>query len=97
LNLLHVPALFLDFISFSPPSPPGGPISSGFTPKINHGRVTDGQKPSYSVGDFITIECYAGYTLHGEARIEYAGENRWIPGVPTCQLSKYELQEFLLE
>ncbi|KFR13957.1 C4b-binding protein alpha chain, partial [Opisthocomus hoazin] len=65
-----------------------GPISSGFTPKINHGRVTDGQKPSYSVGDFITIECYAGYTLHGEARIEYAGENRWIPGVPTCQLSK---------
>ncbi|NWX49654.1 C4BPA protein, partial [Steatornis caripensis] len=66
-----------------------GPINSGFTPDINHGRVIAGQKPSYSVGDFITIECYAGYTLHGEARIQYIGENQWIPGVPTCQLSKY--------
>ncbi|NWQ93045.1 C4BPA protein, partial [Burhinus bistriatus] len=65
-----------------------GPKSSGFTPDINHGRVIDGQKPSYSVGDFITIECYAGYTLHGEARIQYIGENQWNPGVPTCQLSK---------
>ncbi|NXF30120.1 C4BPA protein, partial [Nyctibius bracteatus] len=65
-----------------------GPISSGFTPKINYGRVIDGQKPSYSVGDFITIECYAGYTLHGEARIQYIGDNQWNPGVPTCQLSK---------
>ncbi|KAM6233079.1 membrane cofactor protein-like isoform 2-T2 [Spheniscus humboldti] len=66
-----------------------GPKSSSFTPDINYGRVIDGQKPSYSVGDFITIECYAGYTLHGEARIQYIGENRWIPGVPTCQLSAY--------
>ncbi|NWR63935.1 C4BPA protein, partial [Bucorvus abyssinicus] len=65
-----------------------GPESSGFTPHINNGRVTDGQKSSYSKGDFITIECYAGYTLHGEARIQYIGENRWSPGVPTCQLSK---------
>ncbi|NXG63296.1 C4BPA protein, partial [Hemiprocne comata] len=66
-----------------------GPVSSGFTPHINFGRVIDGQKPSYSVGDFITIECYAGYTLHGEAQIQYVGENQWVPGVPTCQLSKY--------
>ncbi|NXE74161.1 C4BPA protein, partial [Cochlearius cochlearius] len=66
-----------------------GPPTSGFTPEINYGRVIDGQKPSYSVGDFITIECYAGYTLHGEARIQYVGENKWDPGVPTCQLSKY--------
>ncbi|KAM6044530.1 membrane cofactor protein-like isoform 3-T5 [Chlamydotis macqueenii] len=65
------------------------PESSSFTPDINHGRVTDGQKPSYSVGDFITIECYAGYTLHGEARIQYIGKNQWIPGVPTCKLSAY--------
>ncbi|NWU62809.1 C4BPA protein, partial [Pterocles burchelli] len=65
-----------------------GPTSSGSTPHINYGRVIDGQKPSYSVGDFITIECYAGYTLHGEARIQYIGENQWVPGVPTCQLSK---------
>ncbi|KFO90377.1 C4b-binding protein alpha chain, partial [Buceros rhinoceros silvestris] len=63
-----------------------GPESSAL--HINNGRVTDGQKSSYSVGDFITIECYAGYTLHGEARIQYIGENRWSPGVPTCQLSK---------
>ncbi|NWW46363.1 C4BPA protein, partial [Pedionomus torquatus] len=62
---------------------------SDLTPSINHGRVIDGQKPFYSVGDFITIECYGGYTLHGEARIQYVGENRWHPGVPTCQLSKY--------
>uniref|UniRef100_A0A8C3KPM9 Sushi domain-containing protein n=1 Tax=Calidris pygmaea TaxID=425635 RepID=A0A8C3KPM9_9CHAR len=61
--------------------------SSDSTPSINHGRVIDGQKPSYSVGDFITIECYTGYTLHGEARLQYVGENRWNPGVPTCQLS----------
>ncbi|XP_009955227.1 PREDICTED: membrane cofactor protein-like, partial [Leptosomus discolor] len=65
------------------------PESSGFTLVINHGRVIDGQKSSYSVGDFVTIECYAGYTLHGEARIQYVGENRWVPGVPACQLSAY--------
>ncbi|NXI53421.1 C4BPA protein, partial [Chloroceryle aenea] len=66
-----------------------GPAGSGSTPHINHGRVTDGQKPSYSVGDFITIECYAGYTLQGEPRIQYIGENRWNPEVPTCHLSGY--------
>lgn len=87
----------IPFTFFFPSLFPGGPKSSGFAPVINHGRVTDGQKPLYSVGDFITIECYAGYTLHGEARIQYTGENRWVPGVPTCQLSKYELQEFPLE
>ncbi|NWX20407.1 C4BPA protein, partial [Aegotheles bennettii] len=65
-----------------------GSAGSGVTPHINYGRVIDGEKPSYSVGDFITIECYAGYTLHGEARIQYIGENQWNPGVPTCQLSK---------
>ncbi|XP_059687150.1 membrane cofactor protein [Gavia stellata] len=77
--------------TWSPPKPTCESVleSSGFTPNINYGRVIDGQKPSYSVGDFITIECYAGYTLHGEARIQYIGENQWIPGVPTCQLSAY--------
>ncbi|XP_061869771.1 membrane cofactor protein isoform X2 [Colius striatus] len=65
------------------------PKGSGFTPDINYGRVIEGQKPSYSVGDFITIECYSGYTLHGEPRIQYIGENKWNPGVPTCQLSAY--------
>ncbi|NXS01842.1 CR1L protein, partial [Oxylabes madagascariensis] len=60
---------------------------SGSTPVISYGRVIAGQKPSYSVGDFITIECYTGYTLHGEARIQYVGNNQWAPAVPTCQLS----------
>ncbi|NWX87801.1 CR1L protein, partial [Nothoprocta pentlandii] len=58
-------------------------------PYINHGRIIAGLKSSYSVGDVITIECYAGYTLHGEANIQYSGENRWTPEVPTCHLSKY--------
>ncbi|XP_068852104.1 membrane cofactor protein-like isoform X3 [Aphelocoma coerulescens] len=62
---------------------------SGSTPVISYGRVTAGQKPSYSVGDFITIECYTGYTLHGEAQIQYIGNNQWVPAVPTCQLSGY--------
>ncbi|NXA81746.1 CR1L protein, partial [Thryothorus ludovicianus] len=62
---------------------------SGSTPVISNGRVTSGQKPSYSVGDFITIECYPGYTLQGEARIQYIGNNQWVPAVPTCQLSGY--------
>ncbi|NXP46568.1 CR1L protein, partial [Heliornis fulica] len=66
-----------------------GPNTSGFTPHISHGGVIDGQKPSYFVGDFITIECYSGYTLHGESRIMYVGENKWIPEVPTCRLSAY--------
>ncbi|NXK89838.1 C4BPA protein, partial [Formicarius rufipectus] len=64
-------------------------IGSGSTPVISYGRVVVGQKPSYFVGDCITIECYAGYTLHGAAEIQYMGENQWAPGVPTCQLSKY--------
>ncbi|NXO87757.1 C4BPA protein, partial [Sitta europaea] len=62
---------------------------SGSTPVISYGRVTAGQKPSYSVGDFITIECYRGYTLQGEARIKYIGNNQWVPAVPSCQLSGY--------
>ncbi|KFP73377.1 C4b-binding protein alpha chain, partial [Acanthisitta chloris] len=63
-----------------------GEEGSGSTPHISYGRVIEGQKPSYSVGDFITIECYAGYTLHGAARIQYVGENQWDPAVPTCKL-----------
>ncbi|KGL83809.1 Complement component receptor 1-like, partial [Tinamus guttatus] len=58
-------------------------------PYIPYGRIISGLKPSYSVGDVITIECYAGYTLHGEANIRYAGENMWIPEPPTCGLSVY--------
>ncbi|NXA94748.1 C4BPA protein, partial [Melanocharis versteri] len=65
------------------------PEGSGSTPVISNGRVTAGQKPSYFVGDFITIECYTGYSLHGEAQIQYIGHNRWAPAVPTCQLSGY--------
>ncbi|XP_066059819.1 membrane cofactor protein-like isoform X3 [Chamaea fasciata] len=65
------------------------PEDFGSTPIISNGRVTVGQKPSYSVGDFITIECYTGYTLQGEARIQYVGNDQWVPAVPTCQLSGY--------
>ncbi|NWV38865.1 CR1L protein, partial [Grantiella picta] len=72
------------------------PEGSGSTPVISFGRVIAGEKPSYSVGDFITIECYTGYTLHGEARIQYIGNNQWSPAVPSCQLSKYGLQKLLL-
>ncbi|XP_068774405.1 membrane cofactor protein-like isoform X1 [Struthio camelus] len=64
-------------------------IVFGSTLDISHGRVIAGLKSSYSVGDSITIECYAGYTLHGEAKIQYVGANRWMPEVPTCQLSAY--------
>ncbi|NXC41379.1 CR1L protein, partial [Penelope pileata] len=71
------------------PSCACGPIPSGSSPVINHGRIIDGKKPAYSVGDSITIECYAGYTLHGKARIEYIGGDQWSPGVPNCQLSAY--------
>ncbi|NXE92793.1 C4BPA protein, partial [Menura novaehollandiae] len=63
------------------------PEGSGSTPVISYGRVTAGQKPSYSVGDVITFECYTGYILHGEAQIQYIGNNQWAPGVPTCQLN----------
>ncbi|XP_025967516.1 membrane cofactor protein-like isoform X1 [Dromaius novaehollandiae] len=65
------------------------PTVSGSSLDISHGRVIAGLKSSYSVGDTVTIECYAGYTLHGEANIQYIGENRWMPEVPTCQLSVY--------
>ncbi|NWH88198.1 C4BPA protein, partial [Aegithalos caudatus] len=65
------------------------PEGSGSTPVISYGRVTSGQKPSYSVGDFLTFECYTGYTLHGQPQIRYAGNNQWVPAVPTCQLSGY--------
>ncbi|XP_008943211.1 PREDICTED: C4b-binding protein alpha chain-like, partial [Merops nubicus] len=63
--------------------------SPGSAPHIKYGSIVGGRNESYSVGDFITIECYPGYTLHGEARIQYIGENQWVPGVPTCQLSGY--------
>ncbi|NXV77007.1 C4BPA protein, partial [Atlantisia rogersi] len=63
--------------------------TSGLTPHISNGQVIEGQKPSYSVGDFIRIECYTGYELDGEAQIQYEGGNQWYPRVPTCQLSKY--------
>ncbi|NXF09637.1 C4BPA protein, partial [Smithornis capensis] len=62
-------------------------ISLGSAPVINYGRIVEGQKPFYSVGDRITVECYAGYTLHGEAQIHYVGGNQWAPAVPTCHLS----------
>ncbi|NXJ11500.1 C4BPA protein, partial [Odontophorus gujanensis] len=64
------------------------PSDSDSSPVIAHGRIIEGKKPAYSVGDSITIECYTGYTLHGAAHIEYVGEGRWSPEVPTCKLSK---------
>ncbi|NXC31522.1 C4BPA protein, partial [Campylorhamphus procurvoides] len=64
-------------------------IGSGSTPVISNGRVVVGQKPSYFVGDYIMIECYTGYTLHGAAEIQYMGGNQWAPEVPTCKLSGY--------
>ncbi|NWI84799.1 C4BPA protein, partial [Pitta sordida] len=63
--------------------------SPGSTPVISYGRVVKGQKPFYSVGDQITIECYTGYQLHGAAEIRYIGGNQWTPAVPTCHLSGY--------
>lgn len=81
---------FCLFVFFS-----GKPVHHDSSPVISHGRVIYGQKPEYAVGDSITIECYAGYTLRGADRIVYMGEGKWSPEVPTCHLSKYELQEFL--
>lgn len=62
---------------------------SDFSPVISHGRIIEGKKSVYSEGDSITIECYAGYTLHGAAHIEYIGGGRWTPEVPVCKLSAY--------
>ncbi|XP_048781988.1 membrane cofactor protein-like isoform X5 [Lagopus muta] len=67
----------------------GGPEPSDSSPVISHGRIIEGKKSVYSIGDSVTIECYAGYTLHGAARIEYIGEGRWSPEVPICKLSAY--------
>ncbi|XP_042740051.1 C4b-binding protein alpha chain-like isoform X4 [Lagopus leucura] len=66
-----------------------GPEPSDSSPVISHGRIIEGKKSVYSIGDSVTIECYAGYTLHGAARIEYIGEGRWSPEVPICKLSAY--------
>ncbi|XP_059573685.1 membrane cofactor protein-like isoform X2 [Alligator mississippiensis] len=68
-------------------------VSSASTPTatvlvIAHGRIIDGPKPPYAVGDSITIECDAGYTLHGEAKIQYVGGNQWKPGIPSCHLKE---------
>ncbi|XP_059573678.1 complement component receptor 1-like protein isoform X2 [Alligator mississippiensis] len=68
-------------------------VSSASTPTatvlvIAHGRIIDGPKPPYAVGDNITIECDAGYTLHGEAKIQYVGGNQWKPGIPSCHLKE---------
>uniref|UniRef100_A0A8B9ZUR3 Complement component 4 binding protein alpha n=1 Tax=Anas zonorhyncha TaxID=75864 RepID=A0A8B9ZUR3_9AVES len=65
------------------------PVHHDSSPVISHGRVIYGQKPEYAEGDSITIECYAGYTLHGADRIVYMGEGKWNPEVPTCHLSAY--------
>ncbi|XP_019369581.1 PREDICTED: complement component receptor 1-like protein [Gavialis gangeticus] len=59
---------------------------TGTAPLIPHGRIIHGPKPLYAVGESITIECDAGYTLHGEANIQYVGGNQWKPGIPSCQL-----------
>ncbi|XP_021233259.1 membrane cofactor protein isoform X2 [Numida meleagris] len=75
-----------------PPKPScikSGSVPPDSSPVISHGRIIEGKKPAYSVGDSITIECYVGYTLHGADRIQYIGEGRWSPEVPTCKLSVY--------
>eukprot|EP00076_Gallus_gallus_P029995 XP_015154372.1 complement component 4 binding protein, alpha chain isoform X2 [Gallus gallus] len=68
---------------------------SDFSPVISHGRIIEGKKSVYSEGDSITIECYAGYTLHGAARIEYIGGGRWTPEVPVCKLMIVAVLVFL--
>uniref|UniRef100_A0A7M4DV39 Sushi domain-containing protein n=1 Tax=Crocodylus porosus TaxID=8502 RepID=A0A7M4DV39_CROPO len=61
---------------------------TGTAPVIPHGRIIHGPKPPYAVGHSITIECDAGYTLHGEANIQYVGGNQWKPGIPSCELKR---------
>ncbi|XP_067404732.1 membrane cofactor protein-like isoform X3 [Emydura macquarii macquarii] len=56
---------------------------------IGNGRIKSGEKSNYSIGDIVTIECYTGYTLHGEPTLQYVGRNKWEPKIPICKLSVY--------
>ncbi|XP_043389442.1 complement receptor type 1 isoform X7 [Chelonia mydas] len=56
---------------------------------ISHGRVKSGAKPHYVVGDHVTIECYAAYTMPGEPKIHCTDKFKWEPVIPECRLSVY--------
>uniref|UniRef100_A0A8D0HL89 Sushi domain-containing protein n=1 Tax=Sphenodon punctatus TaxID=8508 RepID=A0A8D0HL89_SPHPU len=57
--------------------------------EISKGTIASGKKDIYVVGDTIVIECYTGYTLHGEPVIRYIGAGTWKPKIPSCELSVY--------
>nr|XP_048683015.1 membrane cofactor protein-like isoform X6 [Caretta caretta] len=56
---------------------------------ISHGRVKSGAKPHYVVGDHVTIECYAAYTMPGEPTIHCTDKFKWEPVIPECRLRVY--------
>ncbi|XP_038235719.1 C4b-binding protein alpha chain-like isoform X13 [Dermochelys coriacea] len=56
---------------------------------ISHGRVKSGGKPHYVVGDHVTIECYAAYTMPGEPKIHCTDKFKWEPVIPECRLRVY--------
>ncbi|KAM7170802.1 membrane cofactor protein-like isoform 2-T2 [Macrochelys suwanniensis] len=56
---------------------------------VPHGGVKYGAKPHYVVGDHITIECYAAYTMHGEPKIRCTDKFKWEPVIPECRLAVY--------
>ncbi|XP_060089238.1 zona pellucida sperm-binding protein 3 receptor-like [Heteronotia binoei] len=54
--------------------------------KIVYGRII-GKKRYYVPGDNVTIQCFAGFALRGTPAIRYIGGKKWVPEVPTCNLS----------
>ncbi|KAJ6651702.1 hypothetical protein lerEdw1_020699 [Lerista edwardsae] len=55
--------------------------------KIRNAKIVRGEKPVYSPGDTVTVKCMPGFTLNGEAVIEYVGGNEWSPRLPSCSLN----------
>ncbi|XP_077695658.1 C4b-binding protein alpha chain-like isoform X3 [Eretmochelys imbricata] len=72
-------------------SPPVPTCEKGVCPDlvISHGRVKSGAKPHYVVGDHVTIECYAAYTMPGEPTIHCTDKFKWEPVIPECRLRVY--------
>ncbi|XP_059573555.1 mucin-2 [Alligator mississippiensis] len=58
---------------------------------IPNGRIIAGPKPPYLIGDNVTIQCYPGFTMYGEPRIQYIGGNQWEPGIPSCRLNVFAI------
>nr|XP_025034345.1 complement receptor type 2-like [Pelodiscus sinensis] len=56
---------------------------------IEHGHVTHEEKHHNAVGDVVNIECYTGYSLHGQPKIECTAEHSWQHEIPKCKLSWY--------